>query len=293
MRRQWLVVSGISVLAELYLLYHLPAVLLAATFLIGRSDCSFSKTVALAGWRVQYDDASAKMARDSRLVTSENGLELWRTPRGAFWVPKGGMGPMLYGVLAEQELQVYGVGSSGVHAGDVVIDCGADFGTFTRSALEMGASLVIAVEPAPEKHPALRRTFQREIAEGKVVIFPKGVWNREELLPLYGDSVVEKRGAVDAVVPLTTIDNLVIELRLKRVDFIKMDIEGAEKEALEGARAILNKFRPRLAISSEHFSNQANEIRQSIRNIAPSYISECGPCSYLDGRICPHVYYFH
>ena len=36
--------------------------------------------------------------------------------------------------------------------------------------------------------------------------------------------------------PLTTIDKLVAELNLPRVDFIKMDIEGAEVKALHGGR---------------------------------------------------------
>jgi FkbM family methyltransferase len=35
--------------------------------------------------------------------------------------------------------------------------------------------------------------------------------------------------------PVTTIDHLVEELQLGRVDYIKMDIEGSEREALKGA----------------------------------------------------------
>jgi hypothetical protein len=40
----------------------------------------------------------------------------------------------------------------------------------------------------------------------------------------------------DQKFPLTTIDKLVAELKLPKVDFIKMDIEGAEVKALNGAR---------------------------------------------------------
>ena len=43
----------------------------------------------------------------------------------------------------------------------------------------------------------------------------------------------EHAGKVE--VPVTTLDKIVEELRLPRVDFIKMDIEGAEREALRGA----------------------------------------------------------
>lgn len=48
------------------------------------------------------------------------------------------------------------------------------------------------------------------------------------------------------------IDDLVANGDLEKVDFIKMDIEGAEMEALKGAEAVLRKFRPKLAITVYH-----------------------------------------
>jgi FkbM family methyltransferase len=49
-----------------------------------------------------------------------------------------------------------------------------------------------------------------------------------------------------------TIDDFVQRFSLPRVDFIKMDIEGAESRALTGAADIIRRFRPRLAISAYH-----------------------------------------
>lgn len=289
--RRWLVLSGVSIIAELYLLFHFSELLLAFMFLVGRSDCSLQQTLTVMNWKRRYEEAKAQMA-GSRLLRSENGLELWATPRGEFWMPAGGA-PTEFGNLAEQELSVYGLGPSGVHPGDIVIDCGADIGTFTRSALAAGASRVIAVEPAPQNESCLRRNFEGELAEGRVTICAVGVWNKEEVLPLSGGSVALNRGPSRAVVRLTTLDSLAAELKLNRVDFIKMDIEGAEKQALQGARQVLLRFKPRLAISTEHLPSDSEEIPRLVLSLVPGYSVDCGPCVHWGDRFKAFVIYFH
>jgi FkbM family methyltransferase len=49
-------------------------------------------------------------------------------------------------------------------------------------------------------------------------------------------------------IEITTIDAFVEENDLKKVDFIKADIEGYECYMLEGGRETLKKFAPKLAI---------------------------------------------
>ena len=69
-----------------------------------------------------------------------------------------------------------------VRPGDVVLDCGANVGVYTRHALEAGARLVVAIDPAPENIECLRRNFSEEIKAGRVVVYPKGVWDKDEVL---------------------------------------------------------------------------------------------------------------
>jgi FkbM family methyltransferase len=299
MSRKWLIVTGISILAEIFLLLRVPSILgtifVAFMFLIDGSDCPLRETLSMAAQKLRFADSVTRIGQLSRLLKSDGNLQLWTTPLGEFWMPDKSLSSEI-GILAEQDLNIYGFGALGVRKGDVVIDCGADIGTFTRKALDMGASLVVAIDPDPQKVICLRRNFEQQASwAGKVKVLQMGVWNREELMPFYENtgSVVIAQGLSNEVIRLTTIDNLVAELGLPRVDFIKMDIEGAEIAALQGARLTLNRFKPRLAISTEHFADDGKKIPQTVGALAPDYTKECGPCTYFDGRIRPHVIYFH
>jgi FkbM family methyltransferase len=161
-----------------------------------------------------------------------------------------------------------------------VFNCGANVGVFTRTALNRGAWLVVAIEPAPNTVECLRRNFSREVTEGRVIVVPKGVWDHPDVLELAlgddgnstGDSFVFARNEKKKVkVPLTTIDILANEMRLSRVDFIKMDIEGAELRALHGSEDTLRKFKPDLAISLYHKEDDFITIPAWIDNLNLGY----------------------
>lgn len=238
--------------------------------------------------------------RAVRVIQSNGGLQKVNTPAGQFWITEGDAGALAE-ELQEQDTDEYGDHARGVHPGDLVLDCGANVGVFTRRALRAGASRVVAIEPAPWALECLRRNLADDIRQGRVVVYPKGVWDREDKLELAvpsggatsaGTLVLNpgRRGAgLDAVVPLTTIDHLVAELQLSRVDFIKMDIEGAEPNALRGALQTVARFRPRLAISLEHRTSDPDTIPALTRRLWPEYRVECGKCRNPGGHLQPTV----
>jgi hypothetical protein len=78
-------------------------------------------------------------------------------------------------------------------------------------------------------------------------------------------------GGEETIVPLTTIDRIVSELELSRVDFIKMDIEGAESNAIRGAAETLERFRPRMAIASYHNDDDLEVIPATVLGSQPGY----------------------
>ena len=225
----------------------------------------------------------------------DGSFELVRTPAGSYWIPNRDI-DTLAETLVEQQKDVY-EGVVGVRAGDIVLDCGANVGAYTRHALNRGAKLVVAIEMAPESLECLRRNLEKELTGGRVIIYPKGVWNKDDELQLStgvewastASSVVLDRGSRGVKVPLTTIDKLVAELHLPRVDFIKMDIEGAEMQALEGAQDTVRRFHPRMAISVEHRPTDPDQIPKLMHGLWPDYVSECGPCANVNGSIQPDV----
>lgn len=68
-----------------------------------------------------------------------------------------------------------------------------------------------------------------------------------------------------------TIDDYVEQNQLPKVDFIKMDIEGAELSALRGGIKTIKKFKPKLAISIYHKKSDMWEIPQWIKQVCPEY----------------------
>jgi len=101
----------------------------------------------------------------------------------------------------------------------------------------------------------------------------------------------DPRGATIKV-PLTRIDDEVEKLGLPRVDFIKMDIEGAEREALAGAAGTLRRFKPTLALDSYHRPDDPVVLPRVIGAANPAYTVVCGPCERLDSSYQPHVLYY-
>jgi FkbM family methyltransferase len=227
---------------------------------------------------LQIERTDALILKSAVLRSGGDGTDLWGTPDGEWWVPTGSGNAILYD-LAEQDRDIYRAGADGVRAGDVILDCGANVGVFTKRALARGAARVIAIEPAPENLRCLRKNFASEIAAGKVVIYEKGVWDKEETLTMHIDPknsasnsfVSQLPNTTDLLLPVTTIDKLVDELRLARVDFIKMDIEGAERHAIAGAAGTIRRFRPRMALCIYHLDDDPKVIPGAVLAIRSDY----------------------
>jgi FkbM family methyltransferase len=148
--------------------------------------------------------------------------------------------------------------SAVVKPGDVVIDAGACWGDsalyFAAKAGEQGA--VYSFEFDSDNAVLLRCNIANnpKLAPN-ISLIERALWKVSDqpiCSAASGPSArVDEHGS-SASTSTITIDDFVKQENIDRLDFIKMDIEGAEYAALQGAEESLRKFRPKLAISAYH-----------------------------------------
>lgn len=118
-----------------------------------------------------------------------------------------------------------------INPGDMVMDCGAHIGSFTRLALSLGAK-VLAIEADRDNFEMLKLNtigynnlilYNAIIYDGKPVPFLKD--------PERGE--LHKIAAVSPdIFPSTTLKRIIKQFKIEKIDLLKMDIEGSEYEVL-------------------------------------------------------------
>ena len=89
---------------------------------------------------------------------------------------------------------------------------------------------------------------------------------------------------------VVSIDEFVESTRLQRVDFIKLDVEGAEIQAILGAVKSIKKYSPKLAISLYHNVHDLFRIPQLLQEINDTYTYHLG---HHHGALFETILYAH
>ena len=162
---------------------------------------------------------------------------------------------------------------------DIVIDAGANIGEFSALAGIKGCK-VYAFEPMPN----VIDTYLSKTAawNPNITVYQYALSNKrgelffsEHLNSAGGSSFVKTVNHSNHIkVKAVDLDTFAEENKLPRVDFIKADIEGAERYMLMGAKRVLKEFAPKLSICTYHLPDDPQVLRELILDANPNYVIE-------------------
>ena len=177
-----------------------------------------------------------------------------------------------------------------VNEGDVVVDAGAFVGAFAIYAAKIVGERgkVIAFEPDKVNYSMLLRNIHLNKLSN-IIPLNKGLWsvsttlkfrssNGENSSLFFTDNQCCNLTEIDVV----SLDDELRALNIGRLDFIKMDIEGAEIEAIKGAKEVLGKNEVNLAIASYHIiDGEPTHIKLRKLLLSMDYYTEIGFPAHL------------
>lgn len=150
---------------------------------------------------------------------------------------------------------------------EIIVDCGAYSGDTVKLFYKKAPGCkVIALEPEKMNFKLLQK-----LKLDGLKLINCGAWSEDTTL-----SFSDKGGSAGATI--SDSGNTTIETRAldhlpecQSATYIKMDIEGAELEALKGAENIIKREKPKLAISIYHRPQDIFEIPLYIKKLNPDY----------------------
>ena len=168
-----------------------------------------------------------------------------------------------------------------VNKGDVVFDAGSNVGLFTAFAIKKSVKEIHAFEPVNSTYNELLKTAElNDNADTKLYINKLGLSNKNEQIKIgyavnpAANSILLNANHGFEMIDCVTLDDYVRTNNIQKVDFIKADIEGAERLMLEGARETMRKFKPKLAICTYHFPDDKDVLTEIIIKANPDYVIE-------------------
>lgn len=174
--------------------------------------------------------------------------------------------------------------------GAFIFDVGAHIGIFSLFAHFLAPNgKIIAFEPSSTMFSLLKRNIVENNLSNHIYPVYQAIGNKKATVDLLvlkaslggSDMVVdsefrrekEKELSFDRTehVEMTTIDDWVKREKIDRVDFLKVDTEGYEKQVIYGAKRTIREFTPTIACAAYHFKNDKVEIPKLLLKINPNY----------------------
>jgi FkbM family methyltransferase len=204
------------------------------------------------------DDSSKKLVMD-RIWMYYTGTEILKTTTGKrYFEPE---------IIRLDSNEVF------VDGGAYVGDTAEEFIRQTKEQSNKGYRHLYSFEPDPEAYHKAVFNLKKY---PDIDVIAKGLWSSETELSFFSDvsnassSIMVGTGIVS--VPVTSLDSFFSDKAYDELPtFIKLDIEGSEKEALVGAKNVIGLKHPKLAICVYHKPEDIYELTRLIYEIDPGY----------------------
>jgi len=165
----------------------------------------------------------------------------------------------------------------GAYDGDTI----ADFVALTRGKFRRA----YAFEPDTANFASMQQRLSRmpESVRSRITARQQAVGDRNCLLSFTeGGGTGSRVGASTTAVECVALDSAIFEAP----SYIKFDIEGFEPEALEGARQIVAKYRPALAVCVYHIQDHLWKLPLLIHSFSPRYRFYLRPHGQVWETVC-------
>jgi FkbM family methyltransferase len=158
--------------------------------------------------------------------------------------------------------------------GDHVMDVGSNLGYYLLLASQRvgSAGRLLGFEPAPGVYDVLERNVRRS-GQRNIEVFPWAIGSKSGSLEFY-ESEIPNWGSLfqdsrllqtrTIAVPAKTVDEIVRDCSGFHPRALRMDVEGAELMVLEGAREVLQEFKPCLFIEFHNFALGWDAVRAAL-----------------------------
>ncbi len=182
-------------------------------------------------------------------------------------------GALTLGVYEREEIRFF---LDHFKPGMTFVDVGANLGLYTALALKVGAGRILALEPLPENFELLKKTVAANSPTAPIHLEQAAAGREPGELSLYAnpDNKGDNRLYPDPLlkqqltVRVESLDALCAKHNIPQIDFLKIDVQGAEMLVLEGAKTLL-AHSPNCIIMTEFW---------------PQGLTNCGtdPLAYLE-----------
>lgn len=151
-----------------------------------------------------------------------------------------------------------------VQSGDVIFDVGASYGSYTLTAIAMGAT-VYAFEPEKTVFADLAHNITINDWHSRCFPMNVGMWSSKTSVDMKQYAPHWPAFSITSDYEMETIDHIAQLIQINKLDWIKMDIEGAEEHAIKGGLETIAKFTPRLIIECHNFLDA--ELSKKIKTL--------------------------